>query len=250
MGESTFSKKLTNIILKGKSMNRYALFLVVISLLITLTGPAEAKIFEDDFESGNLALWTIDGRQLGINIAEVVDRNGSKMAHLYHQGFTEIDLTMENLVDFDENLFFSFDMEAQVTSPFSATDDHRYASGEASFAFLDSDQNSLGVVSFIKATSSYVFDYLNPRPDIELFRILNEQGLASYSCSVQNLLSYININEESISFVKLRFIAYGSEYNDLLTSNVWIDNVSVIPEPSSILLFGLGSLAFLRKRIA
>jgi hypothetical protein len=95
-----------------------------------------------------------------------------------------------------------------------------------------------------------VFDFLNPRPDIELFRIPNDQGLTSYSFSVQNLLSYIDINEELISLVNLRFIAYGSEDSDLLTANVWIDNVSVIPEPSSFLLLGFGILAFLRKRRA
>lgn len=229
-------------------MSKLRIFLIMAYLLIASTSTLNADvIFEDDFESGNLDLWTVNGRQQGDNLAEVVDKYGSKMAHLYHQGYTEIDLTMENLIYYDENLSFSFDMEAQLTSGFSSTD-YRYASGEAEFAFLDSGQNRLGLVSYVKATSSYIFDVTNPEPEYHLFQIPDDEGLASYATSVQDLLSHITIDEESISFVKVRFFAYGSEISDTLTSNVWIDNVSITPEPCSLLLLGSGVLLVLRKR--
>jgi hypothetical protein len=201
-------------------------------------------IFSDNFESGNLSLWTVDGRQQGLaNVADVVDKYDSKMGHLYHQGFSEI--TIEKSFDFDENLTFSFDFEANVTAGGGYPD---YASGGAEFDFRDSGQNLLGRVSYTKATSSYVFDLENPRPDFEHFRIPNEAGLVSYASGVQDLLSYITIDEDLISSVRLRFTAYCSGSTSAYTSNVWVDNIVVTPEPVTIALLAIGAVAVFRKK--
>lgn len=222
------------------------LLAVTLCLLFSMTSQSKGAILSDNFESGNLNLWTMDGRQFGgTNVAEVIDRNGSKEAHLYHTGFSEIGF--DKVFTFNDNLAFSFDMEASVTSPYSSTD-HRYASGMAEIQFLDSAYNKLGEVEYEKSTSSYEFDVLNPMAQYHLFRIANDARMTTYSTSVQSCLSYININHSQISFVKLRFVAYASEYNDTLSANVWVDNVMVTPEPATLLMLGLGGLALLRKK--
>lgn len=224
-------------------IGRGRLFLVAAYLMYVLVGQSWGEvIFSDNFESGNLNLWTVTGRRQGMaNVADVVDKHGSKMGHLYHQGFTEIGI--QKIFDFNENLAFSFDLEASVTGSESG-----YSSSDAVFDFRDSGQNILGIVGYIKATSSYIFDLDNPRPDIELIRIPNEAGLVSYRTSVQDLLSYITIDEESISSVKLRFTAYCSKNNSAFTSNVWVDNVVVTPEPATAALLVIGAVAAFRKK--
>ena len=81
---------------------------LLIMAILTASANGSVVIFSDDFESGNLDQWTIGGRQQGINVAEVVSREGSLMGHLYHKGFTEIRL--EKTFDYDPNLTFYFDM--------------------------------------------------------------------------------------------------------------------------------------------
>ena len=100
-------------------------------------------IFSDDFESGNLDLWTIGGRQQGTNVAEVVSREGSLMGHLHHEDFTEIN--MEKTFDYDPSLAFSFDMAVNVSSDASSTSTH-YAMGGAYFTFWDNSQEIVGYV--------------------------------------------------------------------------------------------------------
>jgi hypothetical protein len=88
----------------------------------------------------------------------------------------------------------------------------------------------------------------NPLPDIQFFRIPNEAGLVSYSTSVQDLLGYITIDEDSISSVQLKFTAYCSGSDSSFTSNVWVDNVVVTPEPTTIALLAIGAVAAFRKK--
>jgi hypothetical protein len=232
--------------LKGEEVMRTCirkgcLFLAAVFLICVLACQSRGEVlFSDDFESGNLDLWTIDGRQQGLaNVAEVTDKHGSKMGHLYHQGFTEIGIG--KVFDFNNNMAFSFDMEVEVTGG-------NYASGDAEIWFRDSEENSIGVVTYMKATSSYIFDLENPLPNREHFRIPDEAGLTSYSVTMQELLTYITIDEDLIDTVKLRFLAYNTGSSSSFTSNVWVDNVVVTPEPATICLLGLAGLMLRRRK--
>lgn len=221
--------------------------LAAIFLLWAFACPSKALlIFEDDFEGGNLDLWTISGRQFGMaNTAGVVDEAGSKMGYLYHKGFTEI--SIEKIFDFDETLAFSFDFKAEVTGA-------DYASGEAVFYFQDENQKVIGTMGYIKATSDYIFDYFALSTNVHFFSIPDQAGLESYVLNVQDLLSNITIDEDLISSVRLRFNAYSSVNQNGYVSQVWIDNVSVtssdpvaIPEPATVILLVIGA-AVSRKR--
>lgn len=218
-------------------------FLVILAILSTQA--KGSTIFSDDFEDGTLNKWTIDGRQQGINTAEVVNRNNSQMAHLHHKGYTEI--TIEKQFDYNSNLIFNFDMEASASSCFGPTSDH-YAMGGAYFRFLDSSEERIGNVAFVNSTSSYVFDEYNPRPDWYFVEV-EDDSLHSYTLNVSNVLSYLDIDKNDVTYVTFYFRAYGSGLQTCLMADVWADNVIVVPEPATILLLGLGGL-LLRKRKA
>ncbi|MBN1787449.1 MAG: PEP-CTERM sorting domain-containing protein [Sedimentisphaerales bacterium] len=224
------------------------LFLAAVFVIGIFAWPASGTvIFEDDFESGNLDMWTVTGRQLGMaNVADVVERNGSEMGHLYHQGFTGISLLQT--FDYDESLAFSFDFEAEVSGD-------NYSSGEARFYFLDSSENILGSAGYIKATSNYVFEVSNPNPEIHIFQIAEGTGLETYSVTAQELLSNIVINEDLIASVILRFNAYGSVNHTDYQADIWVDNVSVrttpaamIPEPATIAILAFGAVMFGKRK--
>jgi hypothetical protein len=224
-------------------MKRLA-FLYVIAFVVV--SAQAVVIFEDDFEDGTLNKWTIDGRQQGINVAEVVTRNSTQMAHLYHKNFSEI--TMSKSFDYDPALTFDFDMEVAPHSDASSTSLH-YAYGGVQFLFLDSLNGNLGEVLYLCCTSSHPFDTLQG-PAHRLLSIPQGSGIVSYNLNIQDLLSNITIDVDSISHVKLEFWAYASTDSYNSYTNTWVDNVVVTPEPATLLLLAAGSLAVLRKRLS
>jgi len=198
-------------------------------------------IFSDDFESGTLHEWIIGGRQEGReSVAEVVSYHGSQQAHLYQDGFTEIN--MSKSFNYQNDLHFSFDMETQV---FSEANDpegyHRVTSGVA-FAFQDSSFNQLGDVRYLNATSIYSILTQNPKPEIEIFEI--DSGFANYSMNIEDILSNITINENVIAYVSMRFGIYVSSDQYNMSGHNWVDNVVVTPEPTSALLLIVGAGLF------
>jgi len=206
-----------------------AFFAVLILGVFTTSARAEV-LFSDDFESGSLDKWVIGGRQGGVaNVAEVISRGGSQMGHLYHKGFTEI--TIEKTFAYNPNLSFSFDMEAYAIAinPVTGAD---YARGGADFTFLDASGDFLGQVGYDHASSSYFFDYCNPLPQHHYFAIPDGAGVVSYNLNVRELLSYVDVDPNSVASVNFKFIAYTSGWYYSETSNnmyadVWVDNVIV-----------------------
>ncbi len=218
-------------------MRRLA-FLYVIAFVVV--SAQAVVIFEDNFEDGTLNKWTIDGRQQGINVAEVVTKNSTQMAHLYHKNFSEI--TMFKSFDYNPALTFNFDMEVAPHSDASSTSTH-YAYGLVQFLFLDSSNIDLGDVIYISCTSSYPFDTLQ-MPTHRLLSIPQGSGIVSYNLNVQNLLSNITIDVDSISHVKLEFWAYASTNSYNSYTDTWVDNVVVTPEPATLLLLAADLLLF------
>ncbi len=204
---------------------REKMFLLI--LAIFTTSASGSIIFSDDFESGTLDKWTIGGRQKGVNIAEVVDRHSSQMAHLHHsKASTEI--TIEKMFDYDPSLEFSFDMEVSVASNAGPTSAD-YAMGGPHFDFYDSSEQALGHVWYMHSTSSYPFDYYNQFSAMHVFEI-TDGSLNSYTLNIQNVLSSINVDPSSVASVNFYFKVYnsGSGYN--MSADVWVDNVTVVCE--------------------
>lgn len=185
---------------------------------------AEAGVlFSDDFESGNLDKWIVDGRQQGMGYAEVVTKYESQMAHLHHEGLTEI--TLEKVFDYSPCLTFNFDMEAKVSSPYGPTSDHYSAAG-AMFDFLDKDSNILARAVIARSSSSHLFTHYNPLPNWEVFEIPDDL-LHSYTVNASDIITYFDIDEDLIAYLNFRLWAYGSGTQKSLIADVWADNVNV-----------------------
>ncbi len=201
-------------------------------------------IFSDDFEDGTLDKWTIDGRQEGNNIAEVVSQDNNKVAYLNHSGLTEI--TIENTFDYSHDLTFNFDMKVQSSSPFGPTDDD-YAMSGVYFAFYDYSSEHIRTIAYVYSTSTCPFDEYNILPDSYYFYSIAEDQMLSYSFNAKDMLLQLGHDPELADSVRFYFSAYGSGIYDSLIAETWVDNVVVIPEPGTLVLLGFGVLGLLRR---
>jgi hypothetical protein len=222
-------------------MKRLA-FLYVIAFVVV--SAQAAVIFEDNFEDGTLNKWTIDGRQQGTSLAEVVEIQSNKMAHLQHKGYTEI--TIGKLLTYSPLINFEFDLKSIVSSPYGPHDDDSSAGGVV-FQYLDESSNMLGYVVYARSSSDYLFSYYNPFPECEVFEI-SDNNFHTYSLNASDLLSNLEIDYSSVKSVRFGFAAGASGTSSSLISDVWVDNVVVTPEPATLLLLAAGSLAVLRKK--
>lgn len=217
---------------------------LLIVLTLALSANAGTVLFSDDFESGNLDKWTIGGRQEGTNLAEVTSGASSLVAHLYQAGFSEI--TIEKKFDYDSGLNFAFDMDVDIQSSASSTSSH-YAGGWAEFTFCNESEEAIGQVRYLSSTSSWPFDAYNPNPWHHSFSIPEETGLVSYDLNVLDLLSNITLDMGALSSVKVIFRAYTSSNNYSMSTNTYVDNVVVTPEPTTIVLLSIGSVYILKR---
>ena len=218
------------------------IFLLI--LAIFTTSASGEIIFSDDFESGTLDQWIIGGRQQhshgGVSMAEVVNRHGSQMAHLHQSDFTEI--TLEKMFAYKPNLSFSFDAEVNVSSDTSSTSAD-YAMGGAFFGFLDSAGELIGFVRYTYSTSSYPFTTYNPSPSRE-YIALPYSSLHSYSFTLEDILSHITVDTDSITSVNFSFWAYNSGWGWNMSADVWVDNVVVsVPELVGLEIAGPNEVA-------
>jgi hypothetical protein len=217
-------------------------FLYVIAFVIV--SAQAAVIFEDNFEDGTLNKWTIDGRQQGTSLAEVVEIQSNKMAHLQHKGHTEI--TIEKIFTYDPLLNFKFDLKSIVSSPYGPHDDD-YSAGGVVFQYLGESDNMLGYVVYARSSSDYLFNHYNPLPEWHVFEI-SDDNFHTYSLNAADLLSNLEIEYASVKKVNFYFWAYGSGTSSSLISDVWANDVTVTPEPATLLLFAAGSVFVLRRK--
>lgn len=194
-----------------------------------VTAPVTSEFF-DDFELGNLANWTIGGRQTppSINIAEVVVRNNSKKAHLRHDDFTEI--TLEKTFPYDEKMNFMLQMETAVSSQASGTSDF-YSLAGVVFDFLDGAGAIIGRVGYARSTSTYPFNVhcslVFADPQMCRLNRLTGSSVANHSLSMPDLLGQITVSKP-IDSIKLTISAYASGWTYNMSADVWIDDFAVV----------------------
>lgn len=228
----------------------YASICIAVLLCMCLPAVSQAAYFSDDFESGNLDKWYIGGRQLGTDSAGVVNREGSKVAELYHYTHTEI--TMEKDFAYNADTVFDFELEVMVTGGGGSGSDF-YANSYVGFFFGNSTTGNLGWVAYGASTSTW--PYRNDDADTTFhYNVVQESVMMHYHLPVSELLGQIEIDESQIDTVNMAFVTYGSGWIYDMRAWAWVDNVAVstVPEPSGIvgLLGGAAGLCgcWLRRR--
>jgi len=185
-------------------------------------GDTEQFSFEDDFEDGDLAEWTIGGRQEGGNSYNVESRNGSLAAHLYHEQFTEI--TLEKTYDYDPNLRFRFDMEGVPNSDHGPTSTF-WASAGVTFYFYDDSDVQVGRVRHEWATSTKFEEAAVSIDEYSHVR-LTATGMQSFDYTASDLLSEITPIGD-VAQISIRFQAYCTGWPDVEEADLWVDNVVI-----------------------
>ena len=189
---------------------------------ITVEPPAPTSL-AFDFEGGTLDGWTVGGRRGGsANIAEVVDRNSSLKAHLYHQSWEEIMLLSTEWA-YGADFRVSFEMETAVTSSFVSFSIF-YASASVTVAFLDASATTLGYVAYTHSTSSVAFQGCDSSATCSRNSLASGSATV-YDLTATDLLGQITINEGAIAFVRVSFTAFGSDFSDSLSAHVWFDDL-------------------------
>lgn len=187
-------------------------------------------LFHDDFENADcLSKWTVGGRQQeGTNTADCEIRNNSVKGHLFKFSFTEINLTpATGTFNYSEDLSFEFEMEVRASSTGVAPSNYYGLSG-VSFSFYDSDENLLGWVGYITATTQYPFNNVAADPT-KAYIETTENIATGHLLSVDDILSNIDIDEIQISTVGILFNTYSSTRPiPSVEAELWIDNVIVL----------------------
>jgi hypothetical protein len=203
----------------------YRLFATFLSILLLSTVPSLAEVqFLDDFETGNLDNWAIAGRQLGTHTANVViSDTGSHCGHLYQNGaFTEITLSQD--FEFNHEANFVFDLKIDVNSTTPPASNYYGISG-AAFNFLDDQDEILGSVWYLAATTDYPStNWTSPSTQVNL---ISENNWHHFELDTADLLAQISIDISKIEKIQLLFETYSSTWpNPIVAAELWVDNVS------------------------
>lgn len=208
----------------------------VFGLVLCFAGSLSfGTVFYEDFEDGDLNGWDFGGRELTVNDrVDIVDHRGSNMAMVFHDGWSETYL--KKTVDYNAKLNFSFDLETSLypEAPFS---NNSFAHAGYVFHFLNENDTEIGRVYYASINSTFRYPSWNTDTNSTNFMDLS---FRRHSLGVQDVLSKIVIDESKIAKVNLYFNAYCSSDSYNMHSIVWVDNIEIVPEPATLLLFGLG----------
>ncbi len=225
---------------------RYCVFLNFLCLvfLSMMSNEVHASlIFLDDFEEGNSDGWLESWQQGQWGEAtgswDVVYHNKSNMARVQHKtdGFHAF---TQNFTYIDDSIL-SFDMQISGQADINAGN---HAGGHVAVSFLNKFNVKLGSVSLIYSTSP---SSINPA-----YRV--DSNLHHYSASMSEWADFADlVTTDNVSTLSLSFVAWGQQDSWLQagsTGTVWFDNVKIeiIPEPTTLVLFAIGTMLAPRKR--
>ncbi len=218
-----------------------ASFLVTISLNASAT-----TVFLDNFEDGNTSGWLESATGSGGSTG-VESHNGSQMAFVRQAGSSSL-----RSLSYDFNYLasetLSFDMHAVAVSTVSGTRTLQASSG-VTVSFLNIFNVSLGSASLVNAT--------NPA-SLASNASLIDGAQHNYTALLSDYVALAGLGAaDPISKISLTYFAT-SEYsfggnvvpNQTSTATVWFDNVSVgdvsaVPIPAAVWLFGSGLLGLI-----
>lgn len=213
--------------------------LAILLFSLTAVEANASLLFNDNFEDGDYSGWLASWQQGQWSEAhgswEVVSHNSSNMARIQHttDGFHSLACDFTYV---DESVL-SFVMQVG-----GHTDGGNHAGGNATVSFLNNFNVELGSVSLIYST--------NPGSVNPAYLIDSDQH--HYSASMSEWASFAGLdNTDQVSNLSLAFVAWGQQDSWLQPGSegtVWFDNVSVVPEPATLCMLGLGSLMLLGKR--
>lgn len=170
--------------------------------------------------------WDVGGRQReGTNTANCVVRDSSTVGHLFKFSFTEITLAPKaQLFAFDDSLQFDFDMEVRVSSSGGAPSNY-YGKAGVVFNLFSEDTTSIGRVSYMAATTNYPF---SSNTSTSVAVKVQQNTMTSYSITPNDLLSYLSIDVDGVSFIGMTYLCYSSTRPiPYVEAELWIDNVVV-----------------------
>lgn len=226
-------------------MKNVFVYLFSTVVFLVTSSISQAALVSDNFESGNLDNWLIEGRQLGTHTANVITCDtGSLCGHLYQSGsFTEININQ--YLGYDPNETFSFDMKVDVSSTTPPAPNFYGISG-VGFSFLDQNDDVLGSVWYLASTTNYpTTNWVSPTTSVN---IISENTWHHFDLDIAILLSQINIDESLIATTQMKFNVYSSTWpSPTVTAELWVDNVnsSPVPVPAALWLLGSGLISLI-----
>ena len=143
--------------------------------------------------------------------------------HLSQNGsFTEI--TMGRYFSFNPNDTFFFDIKVDVSSTSPPAANYYGISGVA-FNFLDSNDEILGTVWYLAATTNYpTTNWVSASRAVNL---ITENVWQEFELNTESLLSQITINQAEIAKTQMLFETYSSTWpNPIVGAELWVDNVN------------------------
>jgi len=216
-------------------------------LIIVSSSVSAATVFFDNFEDGDTSGWLESTGGVGSTVVE--SHNGSQMARVQQIGNGSRALSMDFGYSASESL--SFDMHA-IANAATSTGQTVNSSSGVRISFLNLFNVGLGSTRLVRATTPSLLD-LNDNP-IDGVQHNYTALLGDYA-----VLAGLSA-ADPIAKVSLSFFASGQTgfFGQKSNATAWFDNVAIgdvsaVPIPAAVWLFGSGLLGLIgiarRKKI-